>query len=163
MILFKNLIFFRKFFDVSKLSPFNFFNILQQTGLSKSPKGPFYNFRHCEIFQKRFFVLMFSFFSGPARYIRFFKTVVFSMRLCSNLFLSKPPRLLLETKPFASLRVFGSMRHFPKEIFFPKKMFLLPVGCDQKVCFRVCVIEHKLKILFWKIELNLAVAPIFCP
>ena len=43
--------FFRKLFNVSKWSPFNFFEILQQTGFSKRPKCPrFYKLRHCEIF-----------------------------------------------------------------------------------------------------------------
>ena len=37
-------IFIEFFFQVSKGSPFNFFHILQQTGVSKSPKGPLLQF-----------------------------------------------------------------------------------------------------------------------
>ena len=47
--------FFLLFF-VSKVSSFSFFDILQQTGISRSPKGPFfYNFWHCELCQKDYF------------------------------------------------------------------------------------------------------------
>ena len=55
-------IFFEIFF-VSKGSAFNFFDILQQTGSSKSPKcPPFYNFRHCEIFRNDYFLSLKLFF-----------------------------------------------------------------------------------------------------
>ena len=45
--LFKNLVlkFFRKFFKISQVFPFNYFHTLQPTGVSQNPKGPlFYNF-----------------------------------------------------------------------------------------------------------------------
>ena len=38
--LFKNLIFFRNFYKVFEGFTLQFFNILQQAGVSKSPKGP---------------------------------------------------------------------------------------------------------------------------
>ena len=54
--------FFPKIFFVSKGSPFNFFDILQQTEVSKSPKGlPFQVFRHYETGSK-FLFFDFSFF-----------------------------------------------------------------------------------------------------
>ena len=103
MRLFKIIIsrFFRMLFIVSKGPPFNFFDILQQTGIKKK----------LEYFRFKTF-----FFSEPARYIRFlFKTVVFSALYDFFQFVFiKAPRLLLETKLLAKhigpLRVFDTMR-----------------------------------------------------
>ena len=44
---------FRKFFNVSKGSPLQFLDILQQTGISKAQRAPF---QHCEIFQIEYFL-----------------------------------------------------------------------------------------------------------
>ena len=81
---------------------------MQQSGFSESPKGlPFYIFRHCEIFQNDlFFVSKFGLLSEPTRSFRFsfLKNHFFdTLRLFSNLFLSKPPRLLLEMKCLVSI------------------------------------------------------------
>ena len=57
--LFKNHIlkFLGNFFKSFKGPPFNFFHILQPTGVSQSPKGPpFYIFRHCDTVQFIFFI-----------------------------------------------------------------------------------------------------------
>ena len=51
--------FFFEFSFVAKRSPFKFFDILQQTEVPKSPKGPpFLVFRHCETLK----ILIFRFF-----------------------------------------------------------------------------------------------------
>ena len=68
--------FYRKFFNVSKVSPFEFFDILQQTGFSKSPKGPsftilktlgFLSLRYCADFRRSRLVLKQDA-RGPAGY-----------------------------------------------------------------------------------------------
>ena len=44
--------FFENFLMSPKCTPFNFFHILQQTGVSKSPKGPpFHNFENFALFE----------------------------------------------------------------------------------------------------------------
>ena len=48
----ENFIIFSKFFDVSAGSLLHFFDILQQTGFSKSPKSPpFYTFKNFALFE----------------------------------------------------------------------------------------------------------------
>ena len=52
---------FFEFFLSPKGPPFKFFDILQQTEVSKSPKGPpFLVFRHCETVSKFSFFVFFS-------------------------------------------------------------------------------------------------------
>ena len=51
--------------------PFNFFDILQQTGFSKNSKRPpFTIFGIVKFFKMNIFVIKFVFLSVPARYIR---------------------------------------------------------------------------------------------
>ena len=104
----QNKTFFRKFLDCTKGSPVHFFDILPQTGFSKSPKSPpFAIFGIVRFFKMIIFVLKFGFPQWTSTLYSnsiFFKTVVFSMRLWFNLFLLKPLRLFLETKRFASIK-----------------------------------------------------------
>ena len=87
-------LFFRIFF-VAKRSPFKFFDILQQTEVSKSPKGPrFLVFRHCETFK----ILIFRFFEFLKKFFKFFfchQTVPPSSFLifCSKLKFQKAQRV----------------------------------------------------------------------
>ena len=90
--------FFRKVFKVSKGSPFNFLKFCNRKNERKSQRiPPFTFFGIVRFFKMNIFRLKIRVFSGPARYIRFvfLKTRVFSMRLFSNLFSSKPPSVLL--------------------------------------------------------------------
>ena len=120
---------------MSSKDPLHFFDILKQIGFSKSP---FHNFRLCEIFQNYFFVLKLGFLNGPAQYIRtlFFKAGVFSLRLFSNLFLSKPVNFT-RNETFCEhtglFRVFGTLRYFPKE----KKMDFSLLAVGDKVVFEL--------------------------
>ena len=70
-------LFFRKFFNVSKGSSLQFFDILQQNGRSKIPKGPLLHFLAlCDLpetskkFRKkgRYFFLIFSLFRHIATF-----------------------------------------------------------------------------------------------
>ena len=45
--------------------PFNFFDVLQQIGCSRRPKGPFYTFQHCEIFRNEYFLSKINFSQWP--------------------------------------------------------------------------------------------------
>ena len=73
---------FYKKIDVSKGPPFNFFHILQRTGVSKSPKdpkSPFYIFRLCETFLNVIFRLQLWFYKWTSK---LYSNFVFLQNLC---------------------------------------------------------------------------------
>ena len=88
MRLFKFLIFLEKFLNVSKRSPFTFFDILQQIGSSKIPRIPFSNFRHCEIFQNHHFSSKIRFYQQAISEFCFFLRLAFSPCIFSKLLVS---------------------------------------------------------------------------
>ena len=110
---------FRKFFPVSKGPILQFFDILQLTGFSKSPKRhSFHNFWHCETFQNDYFLsynLVFSVDQHAISEIRFLRPFFSAMRLFSNIFFYRRPSTFPRNGHGELLRAFGTMRHFPDE------------------------------------------------
>ena len=113
--------FFRNFFLSPKGPPFKFFDILQQTEVSKSPKGPpFLVFRHYETVSKiSFFVFFFENFSKKNLYFLNVSKGFPSTFLifCSKLKFQKAQRV--------PLLVFGTVRLFQNShfSFFFEKFF----------------------------------------
>ena len=126
---------FFEFSFVAKRSPLKFFDILQQTEVSKSPKGPpFLVLRHCETFK----ILIFRFFvfskifllspNGPPSSFLIF---------CSKLKFQKAQRV-----PLSSFRHCGTVSKFSFFVFskvFSKKCpnFLLSPSIFLIFCNRL--------------------------
>ena len=124
---------FRKFFHVSKDSPFKFLNILQQTGFSKGSKGPpFAFFGIVRIFSDDFCLrIRFSQWTSTLypNYDRCFVSVLFSFsQIC---FRQSHPPFLQEMKRFASIE--DSLGFLALCDIFWKKSDFLNVSSGGKV------------------------------
>ena len=92
--------FFSNFLLSPNGPPFKFFDILQQTEVSKSPKGPpFLVFRHCETFKILIFRFFESFFKKISEF--FYCLLQFFLIFCNRLDFRKaervPPFTILKT------------------------------------------------------------------
>ena len=96
---------FRKVFKVSRV-PYRFFlKFCNRMDVKKSQRDPLYSFRHCEIFRN--FRQKLGFLRPSTLcpiFVFFFKDRCFYASFFSNLFSSKLPSILLETKRFASIK-----------------------------------------------------------
>ena len=91
--------FFSNFLLSPNGPPFKFFDILQQTEVSKSSKGsPFLVFRHCETVSKFSFFVFSKVFSK--KFPNFFCLLQFSLIFCNRLEFQKAKRV----PPFTSLK-----------------------------------------------------------
>ena len=122
--------FVRKFSNVSKGSPFNVLTFCNKLNFQKAQRvPPFTIFGIVRFLKMTFSVFKFDFLSEPVRYIRscFFRPSFFWHHATFSQFvLSKPPRLLLEPKRFASIEDclgFSALCYIFRSFFKKKKHF----------------------------------------
>ena len=127
---------FFEFSFVAKRSPFKFFDILQQTEVSKSPKGlPFQIFRHYETFK----ILIFFPKISTKKFSNFFKCLqrpsFIFLIFCNKLDFRKaeivPPFTILKTLRFLSLRYSADFRR-SRLVFYPHELTKIVLKCFTK-------------------------------